>query len=273
MRDGSRGAHAFWWASSVMLPRPSWFPTHSWAAHWWGSAEVCTFTCIFLFQHATIGSSDALGWQQLSSAEAGQLPPAAQLVLQDTPLGEIARPGLLETVLLVSAPLLTLQGDVNSGISSPVGFLWQERKQDVLPSLAPQPREETAALCAPAWLPVRAAVMPLQWLHQKCIGQSKLDIKQVPQVVTAVGAPCQDPVQVGAGGQWGPEHPGGCVEWVWASSSCGCRAGARGCSRAATTLIKPCLATEVNLSLQASSSPAWEVQEGVRSLPAVQTHF
>lgn len=106
---------------------------------------------------------------------------------------------------MVSAPLLTLQGNVNSGISSPVGFLWQERKQDVLPSHAPQPREETAALCAPAWLPVRAAVMPLQWLHQKCIGQSKLDIKQVPQVVTAVGAPCQDPVQVWG---WQAMRPG-----------------------------------------------------------------
>lgn len=64
---------------------------------------------------------------------------------------------------------------------------------------------------------------------------------------------------------------------VWSGSGphplAGCREGAQGCSRAAATLIKPCLATEGNLSLQASCSPVWEVQEGVCSLPVVQTHF
>lgn len=71
-------------------------------------------------------SSDAIRQQQLSSAEAWLLPPAAELVLRDACLQVTAQPGCLVTVLLVSIPLLH-KGNVSSPGSSSPREAWDAR--------------------------------------------------------------------------------------------------------------------------------------------------
>lgn len=136
----------------------------------------CAFAFVSLFRHVRTSSSDAIRQQRLSSAEARQLPPAAELVLQDVSLRGTAQPGCLATVLLVNIPLFTFP--VTWGECFPPWLLVAARdarsgrgsrmcSRRVLPALPPHPRPalglltETASLCGLSRLPVRAAITPL----------------------------------------------------------------------------------------------------------------